>query len=109
MWRDRRFQRVRQHGNPVLRVDGRRRLRQRQPLWDRLSHPQRQHVPLGARHFYTWYDVKGVKVALLVCPQASLNPVVVGDGDHVQLAVFGGEIQHLARGRDAVAQRGMHV
>ncbi len=66
-------------------------------------------MALGSRHFDAGDDVERVALALVAGPQAGVEYVVVGDGDHVQRAAAGDVVQHGARGRGAVAGAGVDV
>lgn len=66
-------------------------------------------MAFGGGHFDAGHDVERVGSALAVCPQTCLQTVMVGDGDDVEAAVFGGVIHHLAGGGNAIADGSMHV
>jgi hypothetical protein len=109
MRRDRRLEWMRDHRQPALFVNGSSGLCQREAGWDRLSHPQREDVAVGAGHFYARHNLKRILSLLGAGPQAGFDAVMVGDGDHIELAVLGGVIEHLAGAGESIAQIGVHV
>lgn len=96
--------------HPAGLVNGGGRFAQVQPLGDGLCDPQGQDVAVPAADLNTGHNVKRIVVLLFAGPQRSVQRVVVGDGDDVQLwPVAGDEIQQLLCRWLSVAGAGVHV
>lgn len=100
---------MREDGNAPLLVDGCDRFRDREVHGDGLGHPQAEDVATVGGNFHPGDNIEGVAVTLAVSPQAGIQGVVVGNGNHIQVAAFSDIIQHLLGGGDAIAGVGMDV
>ena len=100
---------VRQNRHAILIVNGGCGIFQGHIRRDRMLHPQRQYVPVAAADFETRHNIKGILVAVSISPQAGINDIVIGDGDDIQMGMFGDVVEHLVNGRKAVAIRRVDV
>lgn len=66
-------------------------------------------MPFNSRHFHAWQDVERIAMALLVGPQAGIQHIVIGDGDHVEMPAASDMLQYLCGGRQAIAGASVQV
>ncbi len=59
--------------------------------------------------FYTGNNIERVIVPLVKCPQTGIQHIMIGDGDHIQSAVFGDIIQDLFGSRQSITGIRMHM
>lgn len=109
MRRDKQFKRMRQNCDAILLMDRRYGFGKGQVFRDRFGHPQAEDMTVGRGHFDAGNDVKRIAVTVVIRPQAAVEHIVIGDRNHVQLAVLRNEIERVLRGSDAVAEIGMDM
>ncbi len=100
---------MRQYRQAILFVNRGSGLGQREITRHRLSHPQAQHVPLPAADFHPRHNVEGVVVTVGIRPQAGLQRIVVGHGDHIQPPLNRHVIEQFLNGWKTIAGDRMHV
>jgi len=66
-------------------------------------------MAFAGSHFHARDDVKAVVLTLSICPQATLQHIMIGDGDHIQMPFALNKIEQLARGRQTVTVASMHM
>ncbi len=98
-----------QDGEATLLVDGGDRLYQRQFGRNWLGDPQPQYVTGGTADLNTRHDVEGVFVLMFAGPQGSIYPIMVGDGDHIEVGLCGDVVQKFTDCGHTIAGAGVHV
>ncbi len=106
---DQNLARVREYGRAALFVNGGYCFGHRQLLRNRLRHPQPQHMTLDSRHFHAGDHIEGIPGALLICPQAGIQHVMIGDRNHIQKTAPRHIIKKLPRRCNPITRAGMHV
>lgn len=66
-------------------------------------------MPIDGAHFHAGDDVEWIPITLFCCPQTAIQPIVVGDGDHVEAGMTRHVIENLLRRCQPIAQMGVHV
>lgn len=100
---------MRQNCDAILLMDRGDCLGKGQVFGDRFGHPKTKDMAIRRGHFDAGNDVKRIAVTVVIRPQAAVEHIVIGDRNHVQLAVLGNEIERVLRGSDAVAEIGMDM
>jgi hypothetical protein len=103
------FKRMRQDSDATLLMDSGGSLCQGHPRWNKLCHPQRQHMTIGAADFDTGYDVKRIVGTVIISPQAGFNRVMIGNGDDIQRTHSRDMAQHFTDTVKTIAGSGVHV
>lgn len=60
-------------------------------------------------HLQARHDLKGIVRTPFICPQARFQPVVIRDGDDIQIAPLRDVLQHLLHGMNTVTDGRMNV
>ncbi len=103
------FKRMRQHRQPAQFMNRGGGFCQRQTRFHRLCDPQRQHMTIAAADFQPRDNLKRIAGTMFIGPQAGIQRIMIGNGDHVQTAPRRHIIQKLADGGAAIAGGGVHM
>ncbi len=101
---------MRQYRDTTGFTDGSRSIGEIHVAGNRLRHPQRQDVAGPAADLNAGHNVKGVKMASFIGPQAAAERIVIGNRDDIKLgAMPGDKIQQLGDSRLPVTGGRVHV
>jgi hypothetical protein len=106
---DERFARMRQDGDAALFMNCRDGFLHRHAFGDGLGDPQGDNMAFARGDLDAGDDVERVVRPVRICPQAGVQYVMVGDGNHIQATPFFHIVQDLLHCRKAIAGFGVHV
>jgi len=82
---------------------------QRAPHGNGLIDEERQQVAMQGRDLAAGNHIESILVGQLQCLVAARQPVVIGDGDHVQVGAIPDVVEHLSDGSRPIVQGRVHV